>query len=112
VVAVIAGGDTMTFARRRFLHLAASAAALPAVSRMAKAQAYPTRPITMIVAGYAGGSVDAAGRVLAERMRASLKQPIIIENVTERTEALGPAGSLGHGLMVIRLNSVTLVTMC
>jgi tripartite-type tricarboxylate transporter receptor subunit TctC len=78
------------FARRRFLHLAAATAALPAATRLAWAQAYPTRPITMIVP-FAGGNVDAAGRVLAERMRGSLGQPIVIENVS------GADGSIGAG---------------
>ena len=68
--------------RRRFLGLAAGAAALPAVSRIAQAQTYPTRPITMIVPLAAGGGIDATGRVLADRMRRSLGQPVIIENVT------------------------------
>ena len=67
--------------RRRFLRLAAGAAALPAVSRIARAQAYPSRPITMIVSVTPGGVLDAVGRVLAERMRQSLRQPVIIENV-------------------------------
>src|SRR6202795_3227430 len=68
--------------RRRFLGLAAGAAALPAMSRIAWAQAYPTRPITMIVPLAAGGGMDATARVLADRMRRSLGQPVIIENVT------------------------------
>src|SRR6516164_9246760 len=68
--------------RRRFLGLAAGAAALPAVSRIAKAQAYPLRPIIMIVPLAAGGGMDATARVLADRMRRSLGQPVIIENVT------------------------------
>jgi tripartite-type tricarboxylate transporter receptor subunit TctC len=72
----------MKLARRKFLYLAAGAVALPAGSRVASAQAYPTRPITMTVPGDAGGPADTVGRVLAERMRASLGQPIIIENVT------------------------------
>ena len=55
--------------RRRFLRLAAGAAALPAVSRNASAQAYPTRPITMIVSTAAGGVSDVTGRIIAERMR-------------------------------------------
>ena len=72
----------MKLPRRKFLHLAAGVSALPAISRVATAQAsYPSRPITMIVALAAGSSTDAAARVLAERMRASLKQPIILENV-------------------------------
>jgi tripartite-type tricarboxylate transporter receptor subunit TctC len=77
------------FARRQFLHLAAGAVALPAISRIAKAQVYPTRPITMIVLFPAGGAGDAALRIMAERMRRSLGQPIIIENVS------GADGSIG-----------------
>src|SRR5437899_11398072 len=68
-------------ARRRFLHLAAGAAALPARSRFAWAQAYPSRPITMIVPTTPGSPSDAVARVVAERMRGALGQPIIIENV-------------------------------
>src|SRR3984893_1928215 len=78
-------------ARRRFLHLAAGAAALPAASRIAKAQAYPTRPITMIVGAAAGGPTDTIGRIIVERMRASLGQTIIIENNGSA------AGSIAHG---------------
>jgi tripartite-type tricarboxylate transporter receptor subunit TctC len=79
----------MKFLRRQFLQLATSAAALPVVPRIARAQSYPTRPITIIVPLAAGGSLDAIGRLLAERMRGSLEQPIIIENVT------GAAGGIG-----------------
>lgn len=77
--------------RRRFLYLAAGAAALPAFSRTARAQIYPARPITVIVPFAAGGPVDVIARILAERMRESLGQPVIIENVT------GAAGSIGVG---------------
>jgi tripartite-type tricarboxylate transporter receptor subunit TctC len=76
--------------RRKFLQFAGAAAA-PAFSCIAWAQTYPTRPITMIVAIAAGGTSDAAARVLAERMSGSLGQPIIIENVT------GADGSIGAG---------------
>jgi tripartite-type tricarboxylate transporter receptor subunit TctC len=69
-------------ARRQFLHVATGAAALPVLSHVAKAQAYPSRPITMIVPLAPGGGIDVTGRVLAERMRRSLGQPVIIENVT------------------------------
>jgi tripartite-type tricarboxylate transporter receptor subunit TctC len=81
----------MKLPRRKFLHLAAGSAALPAVSRIALAQAYPTRPITMIVSAAAGSATDLTGRLVAERMRASLGQPIIIENVG------GADGSIGVG---------------
>jgi hypothetical protein len=67
------------------------AIALPAVSRFAWAQTYPTHPITMIVSVAPGGHADVIARVLAERMRGSLGQPIIIENVT------GAVGSVGVG---------------
>ena len=81
----------MNLLRRRFLHLAAGAAALPAVSRIARAQAYPARQITMIVPFPPGGSTDVTARVLAERMRPLLGQPVIIENVG------GAGGSIGVG---------------
>ena len=77
--------------RRRFLGLAGGAVALPAVSHIARAQ---TRPITMIVPSAAGSSSDMTGRVVAERMRKSLGQPIIIENVS------GADGSIAAGRLV------------
>jgi tripartite-type tricarboxylate transporter receptor subunit TctC len=81
----------MTLARRQFLHLAAGAAATPVVSRVARAEAYPTRPITMIVPSTPGDAGDAVARVVAERMRRPLGQPIIIENVG------GAGGNIGTG---------------
>jgi len=81
----------MKLPRRRLLHLAAGAAALPAVSRIAAGQTYPAHPITMIVPFAAGAGADLVGRVLAERMRVSLGQPVIVENVT------GAGGSIGAG---------------
>src|SRR5215831_19424249 len=72
---------TLKLPRRQFLHLAAAAATLPAISRFAWAQAYPSRPITMIVPFPPGGLADVIGRIAAEGMRASLGQSIIIENV-------------------------------
>ena len=79
------------YPRRRFLRLAAAAAALPTVSRSAKAQTYPSRPITMVVSFAAGGTTDVIARILAERMRGLLGQPIVIENVA------GAGGSIGTG---------------
>jgi tripartite-type tricarboxylate transporter receptor subunit TctC len=80
--------------RRRFLHLAAGIAALPATSRIVKAQTYPSRPITMIVPFPAGGATDTFGRLLGEHMRGFLGQPVVIENVG------GAAGSIGVGRAV------------
>jgi tripartite-type tricarboxylate transporter receptor subunit TctC len=70
--------------------LAVGAAALPAVSRNADAQSYPT-PITMIVSAAAGSFADVTGRIIAERMREKLGRPIIIENIG------GADGSIGAG---------------
>src|SRR5258705_10009509 len=84
----------MSISRRQLLHLTASATALATVPRVAWGQGYPSRPITMIVPFAAGGPTDVIGRVVAEGMRASLGQPIIIENVT------GAAGSIGVGRVV------------
>jgi tripartite-type tricarboxylate transporter receptor subunit TctC len=79
----------MKLARRRFLHLAAGTAALPAVSRMARAQTYPARPIILVVPFPPGGSTDVTGRILAERMRTSLGQPVVIENVGAAQGSVG-----------------------
>jgi tripartite-type tricarboxylate transporter receptor subunit TctC len=94
----------MTFSRRKFLNLATGAAALPATSRMASAQAYPNRPITMIVPFPPGGPLDTVARLLAERMRPTLGQPIIIENVTGANGIIGvnrAVRSLADGYTVI-----------
>ena len=81
----------MTFARRQFLDLVVGTAALPFMSRLAQAQAYPSRPITMIVPYPPGGPADVLGRVVSERMRGPLGQPIIIENIA------GADGIIGIG---------------
>jgi tripartite-type tricarboxylate transporter receptor subunit TctC len=84
-------GNIVKLPRRTFLHLAAGAAALPVMSRTATAQAYPTRPITIVVPYPAGGPTDTLARILAEHLRVSLGQPVIIENVS------GAGGSIGVG---------------
>ncbi len=81
----------MIFTRRRFLHLAAGAAALPAAPRVANAQTYPSRPITIVVGFAAGGATDVIARMMAERMKNSLGQPVIVENMT------GAVGSIAVG---------------
>src|SRR5580693_4074124 len=79
----------MDIRRRRFLHLAAGAAALTCRPGIAFAQAYPSRPITMSVPYAAGGPLDVMVRVLAEGLRPALGQTIVIENVA------GAGGSIG-----------------
>jgi tripartite-type tricarboxylate transporter receptor subunit TctC len=80
--------------RRKFLHLAAGAATLAAASRVAGAETYPSRPITMIVPFAAGGGTDVLARILAERMSRPLGQTVIVENVG------GAAGVIGVGRAV------------
>jgi tripartite-type tricarboxylate transporter receptor subunit TctC len=66
--------------RRQFLHLAAGAIAAPAVSRIAKADAYPARPVRLIVGFPAGGTADIAARLIGQRLSERLGQPFVIEN--------------------------------
>ena len=94
----------MTLPRRRFLHLAAGAAALP-VARVAKAQTYPSRPITIIVPFPAGGPTDTLARILGDRMKDTLGQPIVIENVTGAGSTIGTTRLVqappdGHTLII------------
>src|SRR5215467_15148661 len=70
----------MRLPRRKFLHLAAGAAALPALARRAWAQSYPTRPVTLIVPFAPGGGTDFAARVVGEHMSRTLGQRFVIEN--------------------------------
>jgi tripartite-type tricarboxylate transporter receptor subunit TctC len=70
----------MKLPRRKFLHLAAGAAALPAVSRFASAQSYPARPVRIVVGLPAGGGVDIVARLIGQRLSERLGQPFVIEN--------------------------------
>jgi tripartite-type tricarboxylate transporter receptor subunit TctC len=70
----------MKLARRNFLHLAAGVAALPAVSQIAKAQSYPTRPVRWIVGYPPGGGADTVTRILGQWLSERLGQQVIIEN--------------------------------
>jgi tripartite-type tricarboxylate transporter receptor subunit TctC len=79
----------MKLQRRQFLHLAAGAVTVSTASRIAMAQVYPSRPITMIVPFAAGGTTDLIGRVISERMTRTLGRTIIIENVS------GADGNIG-----------------
>src|SRR6266550_8955683 len=84
----------MKLVRRQFLHLAAGAAALPAVPRIARAQAYPTRPVRLIVPYPPGGLSDIVARLMAQWLSERLGQPFVIEN------RAGAAGNIGTEAVV------------
>jgi tripartite-type tricarboxylate transporter receptor subunit TctC len=81
----------MKLPRRQFLHLVAGAVALPTISRLARAQDYPTRPVTLIVPWPAGGTTDVALRALATATEKYLGQSIVVENRAGASGTLGPA---------------------
>jgi tripartite-type tricarboxylate transporter receptor subunit TctC len=95
----------MKLPRRRFLHLAAGAAALPAVSRIASAQTYPTRPVRVIVGFTPGGSTDITARLIGQWLSERLGQQFIIENrpgagTNIATEAVVRAPPDGYTLLL------------
>jgi tripartite-type tricarboxylate transporter receptor subunit TctC len=92
--------------RRRFLHLAAGAAALPVVSRVARAQAYPSRPVRLISGYRAGGGTDVTARLIGQWLTERLSQPIVIENrvganTNLATEAVARAQPDGYTLLMV-----------
>jgi tripartite-type tricarboxylate transporter receptor subunit TctC len=94
----------MKLPRRRFLQLAAGAAALPAASRMARAQAYPARPVRCLVGYAAGGGTDIFVRLLGQSLSERLGQPFVIENRAGAagniaTEAVVRAAADGYTLL-------------
>jgi tripartite-type tricarboxylate transporter receptor subunit TctC len=96
----------MKLPRRRFLHLAVGAAALPIVSRIAKAQTYPTRPVRLIVGFSAGGTADVVARVMGQWLSERLRQQFVIENRPGAggnigTEAVVKAPPDGYTLLLV-----------
>jgi len=95
----------MKIPRREFLHLATSAAALTAVSRIADAQAYPTRPVRIVVGYAAGGGTDIVARLMGQWLSERLGQQFVIENRTGAatnigTEAVARAPADGYTLLL------------
>src|SRR5262245_18186162 len=97
----------MKLPRRKFLHLAAGAAALPAVSRIAWAQAYPSRPVRIIVGLPAGGSADITARLIGQWLSERFGQQFLIENrpgagtnvATEAVVRAAPDGYISSELL-------------
>jgi tripartite-type tricarboxylate transporter receptor subunit TctC len=84
----------MNVPRRRFLHLAAAAAALPALARIASAQSYPSRPVRLIVAFAAGSGSDILARLMGQWLSERLGQPFVVENRP------GAGGNIGTEFVV------------
>jgi tripartite-type tricarboxylate transporter receptor subunit TctC len=102
--------------RRRFLHLAAGAAALPAVSRIARAQAYPTRPVRVIVPFAPAGTTDILARLIGQWLSERLGQQFVIENrpgasTIIGTEAVVRAPADGYTLLLVGTPSAINATL-
>ena len=100
----------MKLPRRRFLRLAAGAAALPAVARVARAQTYPARPVRIMVPFTPGSTSDTLARLMGQWLSERLGQPIVIENRAGAagniaTEAVVRAASDGYTLLLVTLSN-------
>src|SRR5580704_6913854 len=96
----------MSIARRRFLRLAAGAAAMPAAPRLAGAQSYPARPVRIIVGLPAGGAPDVFARLVATWLSEHLREPFVVDNRPGAsgniaTELLVRATPDGYTLMMV-----------
>jgi tripartite-type tricarboxylate transporter receptor subunit TctC len=106
----------MKLPRRTFLHLATGAAVLPALSRIARAQAYPTRPVRIIVGWPVGGTTDIATRLMGQWLSERLGQPFVIENRPGAasnigTEAVVRAPADGYTLLAVTATNTVNATL-
>jgi tripartite-type tricarboxylate transporter receptor subunit TctC len=108
--------DVMKLVRRKFLHLAAGAAVLPIGMRIAQAQAYPSRPVRIIVPFAAGGGTDITARVIGQWLSDRLGQQFIIENrpgggTNIGTEAAAKATADGYTLLMVGTSNTANVSL-
>jgi tripartite-type tricarboxylate transporter receptor subunit TctC len=106
----------MKLLRRKFLHLAAGAAALPAVSSIARAQTYPSRPVRIVVPFPAGQATDTVARLMGQSLSERLGQPFVVENRTGAggniaTESVVRAAPDGYTLLLVSLANAINVTL-
>jgi len=106
----------MKLPRRKFLHLAAGAAALPALSRIASAQTYPTRPVRLVVGFAAGQAIDILARLIAQSLSERFGQQFIVENRPGgggniATEAVVRASPDGYTLLAVGSNNMINATL-
>ena len=106
----------MKLSRRQFLHLAAGAAALLAMSRFARAQAYPTRPVRLIVPFGPAGATDITARLIGQWLSERLGQQFVIENRPGAggniaTEVVVEAAADGHTLLLINISNAVNATL-
>src|SRR5258705_3409734 len=108
--------DVMKLVRRKFLHLAAGAAVLPALPCVTRAQAYPSRPVRIIVPFAAGGGTDITARVIGQWLSDRLGQQFIIENrpgggTNIGTEAAAKATADGYTLLMVGTSNTANVSL-
>src|SRR5262245_56965209 len=119
-LSALGGLNIMTSAkfpyRTQFLHLAAGAAALPLAPHVARAQAYPSRPVRIVVGFGAGGAPDIVARLIGQWLSERLGQQFIIENRPGAsgniaTEAVARASADGHTLLVLAISNAVNETL-
>jgi tripartite-type tricarboxylate transporter receptor subunit TctC len=116
VASKFVGHPPMTLPRRQFLHLAAGAAALPAMPRIARAQPYPSRPVRIIIPFPAGQATDTVARLMGQSLSERLGQPFVIENRTGAggnigTETVVRATPDGYTLLLVGLSNAINATL-
>src|SRR5271170_2214595 len=113
---IVFEGRSMNLPRRKFLHLAAGAAALPAVSRRARADAYPTHPVRLIVGFAPGSTTDILARLMGQWLSQRLGQQFVVENRPGAggnigAEAVVRAAADGYTLLLVTTSNMINATL-